>query len=144
MDPMRRHLSFGAGLALLWRPAPATPAALQAAISAFAAGAPLQQGRISLDIAPLVENGNAVPISLTVDSPMTIEQHVREIALYTELNPQHEVLHCRLGPGAGRAQLSSRIRLATSQRLVALARLSDGACWQVNADVIVTLAACVE
>jgi sulfur-oxidizing protein SoxY len=143
MDPMRR-LSLGTGLALLWRPSWATPAALQAAISAFAAGTPLQRGRITLDIAPLVENGNAVPISVTVDSPMTSDQHVREIALYSELNPQHEVLHCRLTPSAGRAQVSTRIRLATSQQLVALARLSDGSCWQVNADVIVTLAACVE
>ena len=75
---------------------------------------------------------------------MTATDHVREIALFTEHNPQLEVLHCRLGPQAGRAAVSTRIRLATSQQIVALARLSDGSCWQAGADVVVTLAACVE
>ena len=129
---------------LVLRPAGATPEALREAIAGFAAGTPVQRGRITLEIAPLVENGNAVPISITVASPMTVEDHVREITLFTEQNPQLEVLHCRLGPHAGRAEVSTRIRLATSQQIVALARLSDGSCWQASADVVVTLAACVE
>lgn len=143
MDRTRR-LCLGLGMSLVLRPADATPEALHAAIAGFAAGTPVQRGRIALEIAPLVENGNAVPISITVDSPMTATDHVREIALFTAQNPQLEVLHCRLGPHAGRAAVATRIRLATSQQIVALARLSDGSCWQVGADVVVTLAACVE
>lgn len=141
----RRSLLAATGLnLLLLRPARATRAELQAAIFAFAAGTEPQRGRIRIEIAPLVENGNAVPLSVTVDSPMTAEQHVRELALYTELNPQTEVLRCSLSPLSGRAELSTRIRLATSQQLLALARLSDGSCWMNSVDVIVTLAACVE
>lgn len=143
MDRSRR-LWLGLGMTLVLRPADATPEALREAIAGFAAGTPLHRGRITLEIAPLVENGNAVPIRISVDSPMTATDHVREIALFTEQNPQLEVLHCRLGPQAGRAAVATRIRLATSQQIVALARLSDGSCWQAGADVVVTLAACVE
>jgi sulfur-oxidizing protein SoxY len=140
----RRALLAAGLLGLALRPARATRAELQAAIEAFAADTPPQRGRIALEIAPLVENGNAVPLTVTVESPMTAAQHVREIAVYTELNPQHEVLRCQLGPRNGRAQVATRIRLATSQQLVALARLSDGSVWMQDMDVIVTLAACVE
>ncbi|MCX2864497.1 SoxY-related AACIE arm protein [Paucibacter sp. PLA-PC-4] len=143
MDRSRR-LWLGLSMFLALRPAGATPEALREAIAGFAAGTPVQRGRITLEIAPLVENGNAVPISITVASPMTPQDHVREIALFTEQNPQLEVLHCRLSSHAGRAEVSTRIRLATSQQIVALARLSDGSCWQASADVVVTLAACVE
>lgn len=140
----RRALLAAGLLSLVARPARATRAELQAAIAAFAAGTPPQRGRIRIEIAPLVENGNAVPVSVTVDSPVTDQQHVRELALYTELNPQCEVLRARLSPRLGRARLDTRIRLATSQQLVALARLSDESCWIASVDVIVTLAACVE
>ena len=140
-----RRALLAAGLGTLWlRPAQATRAELQAVIESFAAGQAPQRGRIALEIAPLVENGNAVPLTITVESPMTAAQHVREIAVYTELNPQREVLRCQLGPRNGRAQVATRIRLATSQQLVALARLSDGSVWMQDMDVIVTLAACVE
>ena len=101
-------------------------------------------GRIELDIAPLVENGNAVPITVRVDSPMSAADHVREIVVFNERNPQPEVLRCSLTPASGRAEVSARIRLATTQHLVALARMSDGSVWQHTVEVIVTLAACLE
>ena len=101
-------------------------------------------GRIELEIAPLVENGNAVPITVRVDSPMTAAEHVREIVVFNERNPQPEVLRCVLTPASGRAEVSARIRLATTQHLVALARMSDGSVWQHTVEVIVTLAACLE
>lgn len=146
-SPARRTLlaaSLGAA-ALVWvRPAAADAAGLAAAVQGFAGGAPLQTGRIQLDIAPLVENGNAVPVSVSVDSPMTAADHVKRIALFNERNPQREVALFRLGPRAGRASVSTRIRLASSQQLVALAELSDGSVWQQRVDVIVTLAACIE
>ena len=117
---------------------------LQAAIKAFTNGAPLQRGRVKLDIAPLVENGNTVPITVHVTSPMTPADHVLAITVLNEKNPQRDVITCRLGPRAGRADVSTRIRLANSQQLVAIAQMSDGSFWSDTADVIVTLAACVE
>jgi sulfur-oxidizing protein SoxY len=117
---------------------------LQTAIKAFTNGAPLQRGRVKLDIAPLVENGNTVPISVHVTSPMTPADHVLAITVLNEKNPQRDVITCRLGPRAGRADISTRIRLANSQQLVVIAQMSDGSYWSDAADVIVTLAACVE
>jgi len=136
-----------AGAALVHaRPAQATalPAELAAAVAVFTAGAPLREGRVVLDIAQLVDNGNAVPVTVSVDSPMTPADHVAALALFNERNPQRDVFTARLGPRSGRARVSSRIRLATSQKLVAVARMSDGSCWSRTVDVIVTLAACIE
>lgn len=147
-DPARRRLMHaGAALAatVLLRPAQAqTAAALDAAIAAYTGGAALQPGKVRLDISPLVENGNVVPVTLSVDSPMTAGDHVRRIALFNERNPERDVARFTLGPLAGRASVSTRIRLATSQQLVALAQLNDGSWWEQRVDVVVTLAACIE
>ena len=104
----------------------------------------MRPGRVALEIAALVENGNVVPITVAVDSPMTAADHVTTIALFNERNPERDVARFQLGPRAGRARVSTRIRLATSQRLVAVAAMSDGTWWSGSADVVVTLAACVE
>ena len=133
-----------AGAALLVRPAVATPEELAAAIKAFTGEAPLKAGRVNLDVAPLVENGNTVPMTVTVDSPMSAADHVISVAIFNERNPQREVATFFLGPRAGRAVVASRIRLATSQQLVAVAKMSDGSFWSHSIDVVVTLAACVE
>jgi sulfur-oxidizing protein SoxY len=122
---------------------PARPT-LDEVIRAFTGGAPVLEGRIKFDISPLVENGNAVPVTVEVDSPMTAEDYVRRIALYTEKNPQADVVVFHLTPRNGRARVSTRIRLATSQTVVALAETSNGRFWSSRAEVIVTLAACIE
>jgi sulfur-oxidizing protein SoxY len=96
------------------------------------------------EVEPLVENGNAVPITVRVDSPMTAAERVLEIVVFNERNPQRDVARFTLGPGCARAEVSTRIRLQTSQRLVALARLSDGTQWSHHVDVLVTIAACLE
>lgn len=146
MKTRRQLLATGAGLvaAVLVRPAAATPEELAAAIRAYTGGAPVRAGRVKLDIAPLVDNGNAVPVTLSVDSPMTTGDHVKVLALFNERNPQRDVARFTLGPRAGRAQVATRIRLATTQKLVALAHLSDGTWWSHTVEVIVTLAACLE
>jgi sulfur-oxidizing protein SoxY len=128
----------------LARPALAVPEDLEAAIRAFTGGVAPREDRVQLDIPPLVENGNAAPLTVAVDSPMTEADHVRRIAVFNERNPQPNVITASLGPRSGRAVLSTRIRLATSQRLVAVAETSDGGFWQASALVVVTLAACVE
>jgi sulfur-oxidizing protein SoxY len=126
------------------RPALGSPAELEAAIRAFVGEAPVQEGRVTLDIPPLAENGNSVPLTVTVDSPMTEEDFVRRIAIFNEKNPQPQVAQFQLGPRAGRATISTRMRLATSQQVTAIAELSDGSFWADRGNVIVTLAACVE
>lgn len=117
---------------------------LDEAIRSFTGGAALREGRVKFEISPLVENGNAVPVSIEVDSPMTDADHVRRIALFNEKNPQADIVVFQLSPRSGRARVSTRIRLATSQTVVALAETSDGAFWSAKANVIVTLAACIE
>ena len=139
----RQMLWAGAGAVLCRHlPAAATPELLQSAIAAFAGGAKVQQGRVKLDIAPLVENGNTVPVTVSVEG--VDAGAVRRIALFTERNPQPEVAIFQLGPLAGRAMVATRMRLATSQTIVALAQLTDGSVWQQQVEVVVTLAACVE
>lgn len=136
--------AIGLGASVVWRPALATAAELKAAINAFSGGAPVRAGRVGIDIEPLVENGNTVPVIITVDSPMTAANHVQAIALFNELNPQRDVLLARLSPRSGRAWVATRIRLATSQQLVAVARFNDGSHWSHTVEVLVTLAACIE
>jgi sulfur-oxidizing protein SoxY len=144
---MRREaLALGAGAVaiVLVRPAYATPEAMTAAIAGFTRAAPALPGRVHLDLPPLVENGNSVTLTVRVDSPMTQADHVKAIGIFNERNPQPHVAVFRLGPRAGRAVVTTRMRLATSQRVTAVAELSDGSFWSDAADVIVTLAACVE
>ncbi len=99
---------------------------------------------MTLDIPPLVENGNVVPLTVSVESPMTATDYVKAIHVFNEKNPQPNVIGIHLGPRAGKASISTRIRLADSQKVVAIAQMSDGSFWSDQVDVIVTLAACVE
>jgi sulfur-oxidizing protein SoxY len=125
-------------------PAHATPEMLAAAIREVAGGAAIHAGKVKLEVPPLVENGNTVPITVSVMSPMTEADHVRSIHVFNEKNPQPNVGNFYLGVRAGRAHVSTRIRLADSQKIVAIAKLSDGSFWSASADVVVTLAACTE
>jgi sulfur-oxidizing protein SoxY len=144
--PSRRQaLLFGAAASLVMvTPALATPEEMSEAVRAFTAGRDVKPGRVTLDLPPLVENGNAAPLTVAVESPMNEADHVRRIAVFNERNPQPNVLTVHLGPRSGRATLSTRIRLANSQRITAVAEMSDGSFWSGTADVIVTLAACIE
>ncbi|MFO1217785.1 MAG: SoxY-related AACIE arm protein [Burkholderiaceae bacterium] len=144
--PLKRRdvLVAAGGLLLASRSAHALAPELEAAMRGFTAGAPTREGRVKFDIEPLVENGNAVPITVSVDSPMTAADHVRQIAVFNQKNPQHDVIVATLSPALAQARLATRIRLATSQQLVAVARMSDGSLWTHAVDVIVTLAACLE
>jgi sulfur-oxidizing protein SoxY len=148
MTMMNRRDVIGAAAGLVgsvWvRPAMADADELAAAVAAFAGGAPVRAGRVDFDIAPLVENGNTVPVTVRVQSPMTEADHVKAIAIFNQRNPQRDVANFSLGPRAGRATVSTRIRLAGSQQLVAVAKMNDDSCWSKTVDVLVTLAACVE
>jgi sulfur-oxidizing protein SoxY len=142
----RQVLVLTVGLAgwSMLQPATAATDELATAVAAFAGGAKVNPGKVKLDIAELVDNGNVVPITVTVDSPMSAESHVKSIAIFNEKNPQRDVAKFTLGPRYGKPRVSTRIRLATTQKLVAVAQLSDGSYWSHTVDVIVTLAACIE
>jgi len=134
----------GGGVLLSIRPAAATPEMMKDAVRAVIGEAPVKKGKVKLDLPPLVENGNSVPCTVAVESPMTAADHVKAIHIFNEKNPQPNVIGVKLGPRAGRASFSTRIRLADSQTVTAIAELSDGSFWSDDIDVIVTLAACIE
>jgi sulfur-oxidizing protein SoxY len=147
----RQFLTLAGGAAVMGavpivtlRPVEATPAMLASAIRNVVGTATVQTGKVKIDVPPLVENGNTVPLTVTVTSPMTENDYVKSIHVFNEKNPQPNVGNFYLGPRSGRAQVSTRIRLADTQKIVAIARLSDGSFWSVSADVVVTLAACTE
>ena len=142
-----RTAGFAAGVAVSSAPlraARATPQAMQEAIRRIVGEAELQHGKVTLDVPPLVENGNTVPLTVSVESPMSEADHVKAIHIVNEKNPQPFVISATIGPRAGRASLSTRIKLADSQEVVALAEMSDGSFWSGSADIVVTIAACVE
>lgn len=141
---LRNGSALAACMVLAVRPATATPDEMKTAIDKVIGEAKIQTGKVHLDVPPLVENGNTVAISVSVESPMTAASHVKAIHLFNEKNPQPNVASFHLGPRAGRAEVATRIRLADTQTLIAIAELSDGSFWQDSAEVIVTLAACVE
>jgi sulfur-oxidizing protein SoxY len=147
----RRFLGLAGGAAVVGvvpivtlRPVAATPAMLTAAIRNVVGVAVVRTGKVKLDVPPLVENGNTVPMTVSVSSPMTSDDYVKSIHVFNEKNPQPNIGNFYLGPRAGRAQVSTRIRLADSQKITAIARLSDGSFWSATVDVVVTLAACTE
>ncbi len=129
---------------LLVGEANATPAAMQEAMRKVTGGAQVRRGRVKLELPPLVDNGNAVPLTVTVDSPMTAADHVKSIHVFTEKNPQPNVLSAYLGPRAGRARVTTRARIADTQTVTAIAHLSDGSFWSDSVAVVVTLSACLE
>jgi len=119
-------------------------AALAEAVRKVTGDAQVRRGKVKLDLPPLIDNGNTVPLSVDVESPMTSADHVRAIHVFTEKNPQPNVITAYLGPRAGRARLAVRARIADTGNVVAIAQLSDGSFWSDSMQVVVTLSACLE
>jgi sulfur-oxidizing protein SoxY len=142
---MRRRflLLSGSGLIvpLLPAPASATPAKVAALIADLVGEGDMHDGRVKLDIPVMVENGNSVGMTVTMDAPVV---DVRSIDVFAEGNPLPHVLRVTFGPHAGAPRFATRIRLATSQTVIAVAKLADGSCWRDSVDLLVTLAACVD
>jgi sulfur-oxidizing protein SoxY len=152
-NPTRRTLligasymagALGAPVLLTVRRAQATPATMTAAIRQVVGEATVSPGKVKLELPPLVENGNTVQYTVSVDSPMTPSDYVRAIHVFNEKNPQPNIISVYLGPRAGRATFTSRMRLADSEKVVAIAEMSDGSFWADTVEVVVTIAACVE
>lgn len=140
----RRTFFVTAGVLLLPLKGEATPAAMQEAVRKVTGAAQVRPGRVKLELPQLIENGNAVPLTVSVESPMTAADHVRAIHVFTEKNPQPNILGAYLGPRAGRASVTTRARIAGSQTITAIAQLSDGSFWSDSVVVVVAIPACVE
>ncbi len=142
---MRRRflLLASSGLLVPLAPAPAraTPAEVAVLIAELVGDAELRDGRVKLDLPVLVENGNSVGMTISVDAPVG---DVRSIDVFAEANPLPHVLRVQFGRSSGAPRLATRIRLATSQTVIAVTKLADGSCWRDSVDLLVTLAACVE
>lgn len=146
MNMNRRMMLALVGVAGMtpWLKLSATEAEAAQAIKKIVGVSKIRSGRVTLDIPPLVENGNLVEMKVSVASPMTTADHVRAIHIIAEGNPLPNIVSFHLGPRSGRAVVTTRIRLADSQRVWAIAQMSDGGFWQGHAETLVTLAACTE
>lgn len=144
MPTRREVVAAGAAALLLPRGAAATPALRDAALAEITGGAPVLDEGVVLTIPGIAENGLSVYTTVTVDSPMTADDHVRAIHILSERNSIARLLTVHLGPRAGVAKVSTNIRLAASQQVTALAELSDGTFRRDRRDVVVTIAACID
>lgn len=142
----RRWLkATAAGMALSlipWRGALATPEEMAAAVRSAFGERTIREGRVLLELPKLAENGNVVPVTVTVESPMTEQDHVVGISLFSEKNPLPNIVEIRLGPHNGRARVATRIRLAETQKVLAVAEMNDGSLWSAGVEVVTTLTGC--
>ena len=117
---------------------------LEPLIAKVTGGAAVSAGRVTLEIPRLADNGHAVPLKITVASPMTEREFVKTIHVLSERNPRPHVAAFHLNPHCGRAEVSTRVRLNGSQRVTVLAGMSDGTWWSGSAEVEVTETACLD
>lgn len=129
---------------LLSRPAQAKFSIIDPLIWSVTKGRQMERGRVRLELPQLADNGNSVAVKVSVASPMTEADHVKAIHLISEKNPVREMASFYIGPRAGRAEIVSRVRLAGSQEVLAIAALSDGSFWYDIAEIVVTLSACLD
>ena len=120
------------------------PAHLQTLINEVTGSTKPTVGRVKLTLPPLAESGNSVPLKLQVESPMTVDDYVKSIHVFSERNPRPVIARFHLGPQTGKAEINTRIRLAGTQQVVALAIMNNGSAWLGSAEVAVTAAACTD
>ena len=144
-DASRRR-ALGALLAgaswLVIRPATATPDELLVALRETFGERPITRGKVKLTMPRLAENGSVVPVTVSVESPMTPQDYVRSIHLFAEKNHVPRIFEAQLGPYNGKAVVTSRVRVATSQQITAVAVMSDDALWSAAVDIEVVTSEC--
>ena len=149
-DPQRRRLLIGlgagglaaVGMTLVPRAVLADAESMAAAIEERIGDAATKEGRISLELPQIAENGNTVPIALEVDSPMTESDYVKAVHVFAEKNPLPNVATFRFTPRSGKARASTRMRMAKTQNIVAVAEMSDGSVYMAKTEVKVTIGGC--
>lgn len=145
LNKARRRVVAASGAALILlksRAVSATPEELSAALKHSFGERRIQRGRVKIDIPQIVENGNVVPVTIEVESPMTADDFVKRLQLFSEHNPLPQIIDFELGPHNGKARISTRIRLAKSQIVVAVATLNDDTLWSAQAQIEVTISGC--
>jgi sulfur-oxidizing protein SoxY len=143
----RQALVFGAGATAFLTigdvgPLLATPAESDAEIAKFTGGKTLDKGKITIDLPEIAENGNTVPLLITVESPMTADNYVSDVLVVADGNPRPGVALFHLTPLAGKATASTRIRLQTTQNIIVVAKTSDGKFMTDRKQVKVTIGGC--
>jgi len=144
----RRHVIKGAsalalgGLWLAGRPAEADLAKAQKLLAELIGGKTPQEGKVRLEMPQIAENGQTVPLTVAVDSPMTPNDYCKAIHILAEGNPEAAVCTFKFSPANGRAQFSTRMRLAQTQNVWAVAEMSDGSVWMTKTEVKVTIGGC--
>ena len=111
-------------------------------INKFTGGKQAAEGKVRLDLPEIAENGNTVPMTVTVDSPMTEQSYVSEVLVVADGNPRGGVATFRFSPASGVAEANTRIRLAATQNIVAVAKMNDGSFFTAAKQVKVTIGGC--
>lgn len=122
----------------------AAPQDMRNALRAAFGDRDIKKGKVKLALPALAENGNSVRLTVSVDSPMTADDHVQFIQLFSPENPLPDIARFELTPASGRAEVETRIRLSAEQDVLAVAGLSDGSLWSGSAHIVVTEAACID
>lgn len=137
-------LAGAAGAAFMLAPHAAFSAAgdAQALVTKFTGGKTASDGKVTLQMPEIAENGNTVPLTVSIDSPMTKDNYVKRVLIVAEGNPRPEVATFNFSPMSGAAEASTRMRLAKTQNVVAVAEMSDGSFHKVKRQVKVTIGGC--
>ena len=143
----RQALALSAGVATAAMLAASGSPALakndsEEAIKKFTGGKTPTQGKIKLDLPEIAENGNTVPMTVTVESPMTEQSHVTDVLIVADENPRSGVAVFHFSPASGVAGANTRIRLAATQNVVAIAKMNDGSFFKASKQVKVTIGGC--
>jgi sulfur-oxidizing protein SoxY len=148
-QPSRRTFTLGVAAAATALAVPATTAlgqdqtqAWELAVRKIVGEAKPSEGKFALELPEIAENGNTVPFTVSVESPMTEKDHVKAIHIIATANPQPGVATFRLTPLSGKAAVSSRMRLARTQDVIGIAELSDGRFLMAKRPVKVTIGGC--
>ncbi len=149
-DPQRRSLLIGlgagglavVGMTLVPRAVLADAESTAAAIKERLGDRAAKEGRISLELPQIAENGNTVPIAFEVDSPMTESDYVKAVHVFADKNPRPTVASFYFTPRSGKARAATRMRLIKTQNVIALAEMSDGSVYMAKTEVKVTIGGC--
>ena len=141
---MKRRRALAAMVAAVLAPSVRAQSDFEAAFQSITRGRNPQPGRVKLEIPRLADNGHSVPVDVAVTSPMTAADHVTSLTLLSTRNPRPVMARFHFGPHSGRAEVSTRLRLNGTQRVVAIAQMSDGSLWSAETEVEVTESACLD
>jgi sulfur-oxidizing protein SoxY len=146
MSNRRQAIALGAGAVAAAVLGPIGPAfannGFDEAIKKFTGGKTPATGRVKLDLPEIAENGNTVPMTVNVESPMTAQSYVSDVLVVADGNPRSGVATFHFSPASGIAEANTRIRLASTQNIIAVAKMNDGSFFMASKQVKVTIGGC--